>query len=122
MQTGSRWQDWLNLFLGLWLFITPLLFGFGAMTDAVAVNGYIFGALIAVLSAIALVRPRVWEEWINLIIGLWLIVSPLALFGYAAAGTLMWSSVIVGLLVGGDAVWAMASRPIGPTPHMPHHA
>jgi SPW repeat len=121
METRTRWQDWVNLFLGLWLFFTPF-FGFGLMTGAPAYNGYIFGAMIASLSILALARPQAWEEWINLVIGLWLIVAPFVLFGYLAGSVMMWNSIVIGLLVGGDALWAMASRPMGPTHHMPHHA
>jgi hypothetical protein len=120
METRTRWQDWVNLLLGLWLFFTPF-FGFGMMTGAAALNGYIFGAIIVVLSIVALFQPQFWEEWINLFIGLWLIFAPFAL-GYAVGMFFMWNSVIVGLLVGGAAVWAMYARPTGPTHHVPHHA
>ncbi len=120
METRTRWQDWVNLLLGLWLFFTPF-FGFGMMTGAAALNGYIFGAIIVVLSIVALFQPQFWEEWINLFIGLWLIIAPFVL-GYAVGMFFMWNSVIVGLLVGGAAVWAMYARPTGPTHHVPHHA
>ena len=117
---NTRWQDWVNLFLGLWLFFAPF-FGVGIMVSEAAYSGYVFGIIIAVLSVIALFRPRgVWEEWINLVIGLWLIVAPFALVGFM--GPLMWNSVIVGLLVSGVAVLAMATRPVDPTHHIPHHA
>lgn len=118
--TRTRWQDWVNLLLGLWLFFSTYL-SVATMGEAAAINGFIFGAIIAVMSIVALFQPQFWEEWINLFIGLWLLFAPFAL-GYAV-GMLMWNSIVVGLLVGGIAVWAMArKRPMGPTHHVPHHA
>ncbi|MFZ5589994.1 MAG: SPW repeat domain-containing protein [Pseudomonadota bacterium] len=68
METKQRWQDWINLILGLWLLVAPFL-GVGLHADAAAWNSYIFGAIIALLSAAALGKPQAWEEWTNLVIG-----------------------------------------------------
>ena len=32
----KRWQDWINLILGLWTFVSPWVFGFAAGTSAAA--------------------------------------------------------------------------------------
>lgn len=119
MERKQRWQDWVNLFLGAWIFVMPF-FGIGALSGAVAWNGYVFGAIIALLSAIALYKPQAWEEWINWLIGLWLIASPFVM-GFSEHTTLMWNYVVVGLVIAGDALWAALERPMHP-PHEPHHA
>jgi hypothetical protein len=50
-----------------------------------------------VLSIAALAAFTVWEEWINLVVGLWLIVSPWVL--HFAGTTAMYVSVVIGALV-----------------------
>lgn len=105
MRTRQRWQDWLNLFLGLLLFFTPM-FAVGHVMAAASWNGYLFGSIIAVLSGVALFQPEVWEEWVNLALGLWLFIAPF-IFGYASGGMLMWVSVIAGILIAADALWAI---------------
>jgi len=114
METKQRWQDWVNLILGIWLFITPFL-GLVALTSMAAWNSYIFGAIIAVFSIWALVQPRVWEEWINLVIGVWLVIAPFVL-GFHTETAVMWNHIIVGIIVGADALWAALAKP-GPMQH-----
>ena len=100
MESKQRWQDWINLLLGLWLCVAPF-FGLGMLNDTAAGNSYIFGAIIALLAAAALWRPQSWEEWTNLLIGLWLIAAPFVL-GFTTQTAAMWNQIIVGLVVGGD--------------------
>lgn len=84
MKDTQRWQDWLNLVLGAWLILAPLA-GVGGVTDIAAWNAYIGGGLVVIFSVWALARSKEqWEEWVNLI--------------------------IVGLVIGIDAVWAIAQR------------
>jgi SPW repeat len=72
--SSAKLCDVVNLFLGTILFFSPWLFslslGTPRQTDAIA------GLLIAVLSIAALTAFAIWEEWLNLIAGLWLIASP----------------------------------------------
>lgn len=107
-----RWQDSLNLILGIWLFVAPF-FGMPGFSGAAAWNSYIFGFLIALFSALALGRPQKWEEGINLALGIWLIIAPFALSFFQMRGT-AWNQIVVGIIIGVDAVWAMAQRPTQP--------
>lgn len=52
-----------------------------------------------------------WQGWVNLILGLWLIVSPW-LLGFSSTAGAMWNSVIVGFVVAILAYWGQteASR------------
>jgi len=109
METKQRWQDWVNLILGVWLFITPFL-GLVAVTSLGAWNSYVFGVIIAGFSIWALVQPRAWEEWINLVIGVWLIIAAF-LLGFETNGAGMWNHIIVGIIVGVDALWALLANP-----------
>ncbi len=109
MKQRQQWQDWLNLILGAWLFLAPFA-GVGAVNDVAAGNSYVFGLGIAIFAAAALYRPQMWEEWVNLLIGIWLILAPFAL-GFTEQTLVMWNQIIVGVVVGGDAAWAMLERP-----------
>jgi len=61
-------------------------------------NFWIVGAIVFVSAAFALQDIKPWEEWTNLLAGLWLIISPW-MFGYANQSNLLWNSLIVGLAV-----------------------
>jgi hypothetical protein len=96
----SEWSneklcDVANLILGAILFFAPWIFAFEA--GAQSSNAFVCGVIIAVLSLAALTAFAVWEEWLNLIVGLWVIVSPWAL-GFADT-TAMTVNIVIGILV-----------------------
>ena len=99
-----RWQDWVNLVLGLWLFVSPWALGY-AGTPA-GWNAYVLGAAIVVFAAIAASMPKAWEEIVNILLGVWLAISPFVL-GFANTTTVASHTVIVGVLVTAFAIWAM---------------
>lgn len=103
-----RWQDWVNLVLGVWLFLAPVFMLAPSGTGVVAWNGYIFGAAVVVFSIWALAQPHRWEEWINLVIGVWLIIAPFVL-GFSGHIGPMLNHIIVGVVIGIDALWAMST-------------
>ncbi len=104
----QRWQDWANVLLGVYLVLAPF-FGIGAVNDVAAINSYLTGTAVAIFAIAALARPRVWEEYTNLVLGLWLIVAPFALgFTNLAASTL--NQISVGILVGGIALAASVQK------------
>jgi hypothetical protein len=63
----------------------------------VSTNAYITGIAIAILAIAALAAFAVWEEWLNLIVGLWALVSPWVL-GFQGT-TAMTVHVIIGAAV-----------------------
>lgn len=72
--SNVRLCDVVNLALGAVLFFSPWLFGLSA--GAQWQTASTVGLIIAVLSIAALAAFAVWEEWLNLIAGLVLMVSP----------------------------------------------
>ena len=42
---------------------------------------------------------RKWQDWANLVLGLWLVLSPWIL-GFSGTSSAPWNAVILGLLVG----------------------
>ncbi len=113
METAKRqWQDVANVLLGIWLIASPWIIGFTEVQYTLW-NAYILGAIIAVAAASALVAFHEWEEWVSMLFGAWLIVSPwgleFATLSYAAetlaAFGATWNFIVVGFLVVGLAGW-----------------
>ena len=83
--TNARLCDVANLILGAILFVSPWVFGFGA--SWASGNAYIAGIVIMGLAIAALAAFAIWEEWLNLIVGLWTLVSPW-LLGFQHTGAM----------------------------------
>src|SRR6516162_1284550 len=88
--TNAKLCDVANLILGAFLFVSPWIFGFGAgMTSQ---NAAVAGIVVAALAIAALAAFAVWEEWLNLIVGL------------QTSTTAMIVHVVIGILVAALAV------------------
>jgi SPW repeat-containing protein len=75
----SKWRresvlDLYSLMAGLFLFASPWLFAFAS--ESARIDIWASSALIAATSIIAILMFSDWEEWINLLLGFWLVVSP----------------------------------------------
>jgi len=92
----QQWEDWASWMLGLWLLLSPWALFFDQETVALE-NALAVGALIIVAEIVELSVFRDWEEWINVVLGAWLAVSPWVLGVVSAAAR--WNFVIVGALV-----------------------
>lgn len=105
----THWRDVANLVLGLWLAISPWALSY--MMEAIpAWNALVVGMIIAVAAAATLIAFHKWEEWVNVVLAIWLIVSPFVL-GFAAHTTATWTHIIVGVLVGILALWTAITTP-----------
>lgn len=104
-----RWQDWVMLVFGAWLFFSPWwMTGYASAGSVAAWNSYIFGIATAIVAIIALAAPALWEEWLNLAIGIWLIISPFVLAYWGPEHGAGWNTLILGILIGIDALWALS--------------
>jgi len=104
--------DLVNIVIGIALVLSPWVLGFAAEQVAVW-NAGVGGALIALVAASALFAFAKWEEWANLMLGLWTLLSPW-LLGFAAVGAAKWVHVIAGLIVAvlaGLDLWYVGKRP-----------
>jgi len=104
----QRWQDWTNILLGSWLLLTPF-FGIGGFSDVAAINSYLTGTAVAVFAIAALARPLMWEEYVNLTLGVWLIAAPFVLGFSGQIGPTL-NQVLVGLLIGSVALGATLQK------------
>lgn len=102
----QHWQDWVNAVLGLWVFISPWIPQFGGAGDLATWNFWIVGFAVAFLAAGALSAFQRWEEWTNIVLGVWLLASPW-LLGFSTSAALTWNAVIIGGLVAVFAGWAL---------------
>ena len=76
--------DVYNLVLGTFLFVSPWLFAFPHGIAGLDVRAS--AAAIAVAAIAALFMFAEWEEWIVLVAGVWLVISPFVLgFQHSAA-------------------------------------
>jgi hypothetical protein len=101
----KRWQDWVNVVLGVWLVVSPWALGFSNHETASLV-AWLAGAAVVVFAAIGAYMRETWEEAITLIVGLVLMGAPWA-FGFADQLTATANISTTGLLVTIFAVWAM---------------
>ena len=66
--------DLYNAVLGAFLIVSPWLFdyAYGVARD----GAFAAGALLVLVSVLAIGAFREWEEWVNLAIGCWILASP----------------------------------------------
>ncbi len=104
-EDASRPASVLNVLAGIWLIISPWVLGFNDL-QAAFWNTLLVGIAVLVLAAIRLATTGTpGLSWINLILGVWLIISPFAL-AFAAAQTAMGNAIFLGILVGIFSLWA----------------
>jgi membrane-bound ClpP family serine protease len=98
MKAWTRWQDWVSLVLGVLLFISPWIFGTATNAPG-SWNAWIVGVIGVVLAlwALAMVGTSTIAEWISLVLGVWLFISPWIL-GFAAITSAAWTAWIIGIL------------------------
>lgn len=72
--------DLYNLSFGIFLFVSPWLFAYAS--ESARVDIWVSSVLIVAISIAATVAFANWEEFCNLALGIWLMVSPWVL-GFA---------------------------------------
>jgi hypothetical protein len=113
MTKSKYFQDWVNLVLAILLFISPWLLAFS--TDMVAsTNAWISGVVVGAIAVAALTAFAEWEEWLEMLVGAWIVISPWAL-GFSPDRSATWSHVILGLLMVAFAASEVYQLRRGPT-------
>lgn len=106
---SQRWQHALILVIGMWLVSSPYLFpSYDAGGAAPVWTSHLVGAVLFVLAAVSLLKPWRWLDWASLVIGCWLIVAPIVLDFSSMTGIAMSNHMIAGIVVGLDALAAIA--------------
>jgi len=108
-----HWEDWIGVALGFWLLASPMALAYGEMPATQ--NAFLVGVLLISIEVVELAFFRLWEEWINVVLGAWLVASPWVL---GATDVAMANLVIVGLLVMALALYEIWDE----RRHLPHTA
>ena len=90
-------QDWVSLVCAVLLFISPWAIGFSGDTTA-AWTAWASAVVIGVLTVAALVQFAEWEEWVTLLVGLWLIAAPWVI-GFTGLTYALATFVALGVIV-----------------------
>lgn len=69
------WQDVMELLIAVWLFVAPFALGF-IDNSAATLSAYMIAALLILTSQLGIAEQQPWEEWVNLILAVVLMMSP----------------------------------------------
>jgi hypothetical protein len=108
---SEQWQDVVNIVFSIWLFISPWVLSYSG-GGAQAWNAWVVGVIVFVLSIASFAQFQRWEEWINMLLGIWLILSPWIL-RFSTHSRPTSNAVIVGTIVGVLALWNVLDRRTG---------
>lgn len=107
MKPLKHWQDMVNAALGALVVSSPWTLGFQADL-AVTSNAVLVGIALMAAAMGAVLVPRAWEEWTEVVIGMWLIASPWVI-GFSTLREATIGAAIVGAVVVVLAMWELLS-------------
>ncbi len=103
MDTLNRWQDRIEIGVGLWLCIAPLVL---TLPESAAWCSVVVGIGIILLATEDLFLPTQIDDWGNVVLGIGLMISPWA-WNYADHQYAMLNALIAGLLITLMSGWAL---------------
>jgi hypothetical protein len=104
----DTWPDWLNFSVGAWMILSAFVPDFSGPPPGPMASG-LSGLAIAAVSFAAVVRVKLWKEWVNLLLGLWLVAVPWVL-GLRDFNP-FWNFVGDGLFLAGHAAYQIIWPP-----------
>ena len=107
MKQMKHWQDPVMAVLGVWLILSAWVLGFQDNLNALA-NAVIIGILLIAAALGAIFVPRAWEEWTEVVLGLWMAVSPWVL-GFSEQPNATVATVVTGLAIIVLSLWVLAT-------------
>lgn len=106
---NAKLENLITLVLGSYIFFIPWVFMDGFKFDRFNViqwNFVLLGTAVVYASVSSFKRLQAWKEWVNLLSGVWLFISPFLLF-YFDRRDLLWNSIIVAILIVGASTFAI---------------
>jgi hypothetical protein len=107
MKRMKHWQDVVSVLVGVWLIASPWVLGIHGNLAAVG-NCVAIGAVLVSFAMVSLFVPEPWEEWSEMVLGLWLIASPWIL-EYTALRVAVQNSLISGGVIVVLALWVVST-------------
>jgi hypothetical protein len=104
------WEDWAGIALGTWMLMSPWVVGYSAV-EAATMNALVMGTILVLEEMLDLGVHEALEEWIDIAVGFWLVVSPFAL-GFVSSMAATVNAIVVGGLTVVLAVQALADGPV----------
>jgi hypothetical protein len=103
--------SFLNMLAGAWLIISPFVLDF-RLVPVPMWNTLIAGVIVAASAAARAYLPHraVGLSWLDVVLGIWLIVSPFAL-GYTRISAAMGNAIILGVVVALLGLWSAVMTP-----------
>lgn len=112
MMAWRRWQDWVNVILGVILFIAAFVYAAPAMAMA-EYTFIVIGVLLFLVGLYLLANPRmVAGEWVQVVLGILVFISPWV-FGYANRSPADWFAWVIGVLAIIFAGWVLLTERSG---------
>ena len=111
------WEDMVELLLAVWIIVSPFLLGYFNLASAAGVM-IIVGALLTLTTQLGMSLQTPWEDWLNLILALLLIISPWML-GFNSVMVAVVNAVASGICV---AIFALLSLSHEYSEHRIHRA
>lgn len=96
--------------LGIWLVICPFVLEFSDVTMAVW-NSVLLGLAVVIFASIKTSeegKKLNWPSWINLLIGIWLIMSPFML-QFSDNNRAYWNTLVLGVVLAILSIWNLGS-------------
>lgn len=95
--TAERSRDgssWINIVLSIWVIVSP--FVLASHSSKAIWNNVVVGVVVGILALVRWGMHQTGWSWLNLILGIWLVISPFVLF---VSGPAMWNNVILGIII-----------------------
>jgi hypothetical protein len=95
---NQSWFDVVKVTIAAFLFATPWIYRF-TPNVAASRNAWVCGVVIGIASIWAIVSYAEWQEWLSLLFGLWLLISPWLLGFHASLVQAMRANVTLGIVI-----------------------
>jgi hypothetical protein len=110
MKMSNRLSGILIL-VGIWELLAPFIWGYATIVEPLW-NDVLFGAALIVLAGVSVLSESETTDrgldWVNTVIGLWLIAAPFIL-NYTGLTSALWNDIIVGIITVVLSAWAAVS-------------
>ncbi len=92
-----------NILVAIWLYVSPWVLTYAGDAGWNSTTVAVIVAVVAAIRVMGAYQAR-WLSWINVVLGLWLIVAPWILSYDADEATV--NSIIVGIIVAVLGIWS----------------